>query len=388
MFIVFLLSASNYIIGVIPVNQTSPHEGFMSTWVYVFVTLIVPLLTWLINPKDLNQRIKSYFSRKKINVSELELSIRQLKLGMCNERQLSVDEFVQSYKYVFFPVVPNTSPNIIHITFINAIKGLEKLGLYVIVFIYDDYFNRVRGYNQKERKAYIANFTKRLQDMGIRKGQIVYESRIINNRTKSHKMLMTFLDVASKLTVNEIDALAIVNKHYVSADTKYIRKFKSLLNIIYPMCISSKIGFVLSGEDEKKLWETYAQNFDNGIMHLYISSLYASSGVLGNILDEENLSYADSIDVLREKISKALTNQQLHTNNVGIFYLVNYNHFILGKHIEFGNADGTTLKISSVDALVEFCKAQFDNGGIKRETLDILSGVAYNIFHFKKGERT
>jgi hypothetical protein len=362
-------------------------EWFQSPFVITLFSIVVSFLLWLITPQYLRQKLKKIFmpNSKIINTNELRSKIRELKLGIYNEGQLSVDEFVRSYKYVFFPVVPNKSPNIIHITFINAIKGLEKLGLYVLVFIYDDYFGKIRGYDFKERETYITNFSKRLQDMGIKRRQIIYESKVLKNKAKTHKMMMVFLDLASKLTVDKIDALSVVNRHYVNADTLYIRKFKSFLNIIYPKCISSKIGFVLSGEDEKKLWETYVKNVEKHIVHLYIDSLYNNEGMLGNILDEENLSFEDTIDTLKVKISNTLSEQNLYIDKSSIFYLFDYNFFILKKHIEFDNSDGNTLMISSVEKLIKYCKEQFDNGGIKPKTLDILSKTAYNIFHSNEG---
>lgn len=388
MLLLFVKSVSTALATVSPsVNQTTPLEWLQSPLAIIVFSVVIPLLTWLFTPQYVRQKLMLILvGRKKINTSELGVNIKKLNLGICNESRLSMEEFVHSHKYVFFPVVPNKSPNIIHITFINAIKGLEKLGLYVFVFIYDDYFSRVKDYSLEKRKTYISNFTKRLQDMGIRKNQIIFESDIIKSKFKARKMLTLFLSTASKLSVNDIDELAIVNKHYVKPDTKYIRKFKSVLNIVYPMCISSKIGFVLSGEDEKKLWETYVNNIDNDIVHLYIPSIYNNDGILGNILDEDNLSYEDTIESLKDKISKFLLGQRPYNIKSNIFYLLDNNYFNHGKHIEINDVNGSDIKISSTKKLVEFCNANFDNDDIKRKTLDILSQAAYNIFRKTKGE--
>ena len=381
----YLLSASSTTPSSSPA-QSQNYDWFQTPFAIILLSIIIPTLMWLITPQDIRRKLKLVFStwKNKIKIVELEENIKKLKLGISNENQLTIEEFVKTYRYVFFPVVPNKSPNIIHITFINAVKGLEKLGLRVYVFIYDDYFCKVRGYNIRERKTYIANFSKRLQEMGIKKSQIVYESSIIKSKPKTNKMINHFLDIASKMTVGEIDALSIVNSHYLTIDSKYIRKFKSLLNMTYPACVSSKIGFVLSGKDEKKLWETYVQRIDNGIVHLYIDALYNKTGGLGNVLDDENLSHEDSVEIIRDKISKLLTAQQAYNKDSSIFYLLNHNFFNFGKQIEF-DENGSILKIISVEKLIEYCEEQSKNGGIKRETLDILSATAYQIFHLTGG---
>jgi hypothetical protein len=347
-------------------------------------SIALAIFLWLINPRDIQTKIKQLFPRT-IDTKILHQGIHKLKLGIENETLLSGKKFINSNKYVFFPVVPNKSPNIIHVTFINVIKGLESLGLHVFVFIYDDYFGRVRNYNQKEKMSFINDFSKYLIDMGINKSQMIYESNIIKNKSKTNKIFQRFLYFSSTLSIQEINYLEIVNNHYVDANTKYIRKFKSFLNMLYLECISSKIGFVLSGKDEIALWQTYEKYFDNRIIHLYIDKYYNQINELGNILDDNNLSYGDSLETLKEKITKVLNGYEYYGTNMrdtNIFYLFSRNFYnIEGNTLKFQAPNDNILEISSVDKLLEYCIKHTQNGLIDIYILDILAETAYNIFH-------
>lgn len=357
-----------------------------SLWFIILTAIILPIIMWLVSPAELKKKVKKSLLHKKINNDLLSEKMEKLHLGISNDSQLLVDEFVNKYKYVFFPVVPNKTPNIIHITFINIIKNLEKLGLHVYVFIYDDYFCRVKGYNIKERKTYITNFAKSLQNMGIQKHQIIFESDFIKKGRKSKKTIETIYNITSKLTVKEANNLSVINGHYLNDESKYIRKFKSILNMAYPNCISSKIGFVLSGKDEQKLWEIYTENIDNNIVHLYIDALYTTNGSLSNVLDLEILSCEDSLEKIKDKVLKILNNPDTYNDNCSIFYLFKYNYFTEKKVILFQQQDGRSLEISTTDALIKYCEEQLNQGKIEVNTVNVISEIAYNIFHPKKGD--
>lgn len=354
-------------------------------WFAILTAIILPLVMWAVSPDTIKNKVKNFFKKNKMdkNISE---KLKKIHVGISNERQLLVDEFVTRYKYVFFPVVPNKTPNIIHVTFINTIKKLEKLGLKVYVFIYDDYFCRVKGYNLNERKTYITNFAKSLQKMGIKKKQIIFESDFIKKNRKAKKAIETIYSITSKLTINEANNLSVVNGHYLDDESNYIRKFKSILNMTYPNCISSKIGFVLSGRDEKKLWEVYANSIDENIVHLYIEALYTSNGSLSNILDVDILSCEDSLEKIKEKLSTILNDSNSYNENCSVFYLLKYNYFDEKKSITFQQKSGTYLEINAIDALIDYCKKQLLCGKIESITINTISQIVFKIFHPKEGE--
>lgn len=366
--------------------QTNQPEGIEnSTIFYIMTSIILPVLMWLITPKDFKKNVMRFFIRNKIDQNQLSENIKKLHLGIANEKQLNVEEFVKKYRYVFFPVVPNKTPNVIHITFINAIKGLEKLGLHVYVFVFDDYFCKVKGYGANEKKTYITNFVKTLQHIGIDKGQILFESDFLKKKRKSKKLISTIYSITSKLNITEVNELSIVNGHYLDSNSKYIRKLKSILNMIYPTCISDKIGFVLSGKDECKLWEIYQNKIDQKIIHLYIDSLYTIDGDLSNVLDSNILSCQDSIDDIKGKITILLNNISTYNKNCSMFYLLEHNYFIYDKKISFGKQNGKSVEISSTEALIDYCSEQLNSGKVNEETIDTLANITYKIFHPQKG---
>lgn len=369
-------------------EQTTSNNHFES-WQFVLLTAIVlPIFMWIISPKDIKEKIKNFLNKRQIDSKNLNSDIKKLNLGISNENQLLVDEFVNNFKYVFFPVVPNKSPNIIHVTFINAIKGLEKLGLHVYVFIFDDYFCKVKDYDTKERETYINNFSKSLQSMGIKKKQIIFESDYLKKKRKTKKIISTIYNITSKINIEEANGLSVVNEHYLNGKSKYIRNLKSILNMTYSQCISKKIGFVLSGKDEQKLWEIYVDKVDKNIVHLYIEALYTTPQNLTNILALDILSCEDSSEQIRQKVYGFLNDINVYNENCGIFYLLKNNYFIYGKEISFVKANGLSYSVSNIEALMKYCKEQMGNqGGIADDTVEAISEIVYNIFHLKKGEK-
>lgn len=365
-------------------NEDTISNNFLDSDFFVILTaIVIPIILWLISPQIIKNAIKDFFTRNKVNKDNLCEDIKKLHLGICNEQQLSIDEFVRKYRYVFFPVVPNKAPNVIHVTFINAIKGLEKLGLHVYVFIFDDYFCKVKMYGSKERKTYVTNFTKSLCKMGIKKKQVLLESKFVKKSFKAKRVVLTLYRIASKLSVAEANNLSVVNSHYINDNSKYIRKFKSILNMVYFNTISTKIGFVLSGEDECKLWETYTKEIDSNIVHLYINKLYTENGGLSNVLDTNILSCEDSFDAMKEKVSRILNDCNTYNINCSIFYLLEHNYFIYGKNISFEQQDGTVIRISTTSKLIEYCKKQLGKGKVEENTINAIAKTAHEIFHNK-----
>lgn len=359
-----------------------PNNGFSnSLWFILLTTFVIPVLMWFFSPQYIKNKIRKIISRNKIDVNGLDNEIRRLHLGIVNENQLSIDEFVNKYRYVFFPVVPNKTPNVIHITFINAIKGLEKLGFHVYVFIFDDYFCKVMEYSIKERNTYITNFVKSIHKLGINKHQILFESDFIKGGRRTKNIITTIYNITSKLSVEDVNDLSVINDHYLNGKSKYIRKFKSILNMTYPNCVLSKTGFVLSGEDEQKLWNMYKEKVDSNIVHLYIQALYTATGELSNVLDKNILSCEDSLDTIKKKISDILNEPRAYKENCSVFYLLNHNYFINDNTISFLQKDGTSIQIKSITALIKFCHEQLSKGAVEENTINEIAKIAYQIFH-------
>ena len=109
---------------------------------WILLSIIVPIVLWLINPMDFKRLVKNFF--KNIFSGEIKVdSIIDLEnkgLIIENKELLMDKNLVKKNNYIFWPVVPTDSPNIIYAIFINYLNYLSKDGLRIIVFVFDYYF--------------------------------------------------------------------------------------------------------------------------------------------------------------------------------------------------------------------------------------------------------
>ena len=114
--------------------------------------------------------------------------LKKIGLTIVKEELLSMEYFVKKKKYVYFPVVPRDKFSIIHYTFSYVIKELENLGLKVIIFVFDDYYAKVKDIDNEIRKLHIKNFTNFFREAGVN-SRVIYESKINRTNKRNRRFL-------------------------------------------------------------------------------------------------------------------------------------------------------------------------------------------------------
>lgn len=357
----------------------------------IIATIVLPVLLWYYTPQELKDKlhtgIKRTSNNKTTKYNQFIEGLQKNNVILSNDNILSSEFFIEKKRYVYFPVVPRQELNIIHLTFSKVIKNLENLGLHVIIFIFDDYYGRVKNLNCDVRKEHISNFVESLRKLGIT-GNIIYESKVYNDKKYIQKFLKNYLDLTSIFTVKEIKELNSINK-YILDNTKHIRYEKVFLNIAHLMCLPYKFGYVLSGADETKMWQDFIKKYEERrnrianteVVLLSIPKVYNIKGEVSNVLDTSSFSYTNNTQTIKKMIGGNLENKSLIRKDCGIFYVLNNIYFEEKSQLmlTISNSDIKTFK--NIDEFVSYCVS---NDVSKNEFLinslcDILSKIYHNV---------
>lgn len=354
----------------------------------VTASIILPVIFWLYTPHEIKKSLfknKSNTNTKFINYDKFIEDLQKYNVSLNNDEKLSSEHFIKEMKYVYFPVVPRRELNIIHLTFSKVIKNLEKLGLKVIIFIFDDYYGKIKNLDFKVRDEHIINFVNSLRSIGIN-SKIVFESKVYDDKKYAQKLLKKVLKLSSIFSVKEIENLNSINK-YISKNAKHIRHEKIFLNIANFMCLDYKFGYILSGADETKMWQDFikvygdrcGRNIDTEVVLLSIPKVYNIKGEVSNVLDTLSFSYTNNKKAIKITIEGNLKNKDLIRKDCGIFYILQNLYFEEKKELILHISDSDIKKYKNIDALIEYCK--INNVDTNQFFIESLYKVISKIYH-------
>ena len=339
---------------------------------WILLSIIVPIVLWLINPMDFKRLVKNFF--KNIFSGEIKVdSIIDLEnkgLIIENKELLMDKNLVKKNNYIFWPVVPTDSPNIIHAIFINYLNYLSKDGLRIIVFVFDYYYRLIKQKNNKLCDEEVSQFVNGLYKLGLKNcnHNIVYESKIFAKSSTNRIILEKLLNYFSNIDIGSIEKIG-KQKGYMKNSTKLIRYIKPCLNMLYLNAIKKKFGFTLSGYDEKPLWDTFKKYIPEGknirLTNLYIPKMHSITGRDTDVLDKiDNITLNDSISDIRNKLIKL---DYINIPNSTINYLLEKNLFLFDKEITIKLQDEKSTK--RYNSLKEI-KDDLKNNIISKESVD------------------
>ncbi|MFP5131022.1 hypothetical protein ACJEEO_11385 [Phocaeicola coprocola] len=351
------------------------------------LSLIISFIQWLFKPKQIYNYIFSL--HKKRNCKQIKQVLKD-SLLVNNDSSLDIDKFVTRNHYVYFPVVPKANLSIIHLTFINKIYTLNKIGLKVLIFVFDEYYMRTIKSSRDVANVDIGNFIDQLKNKGIRKTDILLESQVNRNKALAKRILQRVLDLSSMISLR--DMLDIKNKtaSYIRNNDFYIKFQKILFNMAYAS-VFKKIGFVLCGEDEIYMWQKFidienkrdTSSFSSRIVILSIKKMKNTKGNITSIWDEKNLSTNTSKDIIRKGIEENCSDISLISKECGIFYLLDNVYFSNYNSIEINSNNNSGFNFKDIDSLIEyFIKCKEDNENLD-EAIESLTDVVYNILNQK-----
>ena len=364
------------------------------------VDIFLSLVTWLVPSEKVKEGVKDMMAQHKVNTKKLKDNIRDLNLGIANEDSLNNEVSVRKRSTVFFPVVPRRNLSIIHLVFANAIRGLSALGLNVKIFVFDDYYRRVKSCTESVGKEDIKNFISEFTNRGVKRNNIVLESDLLSKPADAQKLLFRIRELGSKKTIKEIKELREKTSAFTKEDDAYIRQEKILYNLAY-ISMFENIGFVLCGADEVPMWDAFI-NLENNtqggktelsqLVILSIPKMKNSNGDDTGIWDEGNLCTDKDIQTIKDKIRENLP-KTLRRKDCGVFYLLANLFFAQGKEYKFvvEESDGSgenTILIKTIDKLISKIGAQYneDTKEISERIVDDLANCIYEIMHEQKKE--
>ena len=353
------------------------------------IALFVAILTWII-PSD---KLYDFFKKitpKSISILEQKQknkidSIFKYGLLTSSDRVLLSDvAHLAKNKYVYWPVTPTATPNIIHKTFINYTKILTGFGLKINVLVFDKYYMIMKN-NSAASLSEVKQFVNTLKFMGLPTNcKILYESK----QSKKRLNFQSFLGLSQQLFVSDMININ-QSKKYISESniTSYIRYTKPILNMIYLSTSSKKYSFTLSGADEQILWDAFSRtNLYNRyrLINLYIPIMNGLMGAKSEALDRDyNVTFSDSLEDIENKLNQysqkidSMTLNQREIENSFIFYLLH--------HLKFVKNEGITVKLLNNTDKREYKNCLMLYNDFKDKLIDYndLADCIYSLIHTK-----
>lgn len=355
-------------------------------------SIVLPVLLWWYTPKYVCERIKYILSlmSKDIDSENLKQDLEKAHLRVSNDASISVKQFILLNRYVYFPVVPKANLSIIHLTFINRIKHLKKLGLKLKIFVFDEYYMRAIKGELHSSRIDIDNFVNELVSRGIDPVDIILESTINGNKRIARKVLRRVLDLSAMVTIQDMIEIKRETAPYVKDEHSYIKFQKILFNMAYAS-VFSEIGFVLAGEDEIFMWQKFVElekmrdsvSISSRIIILSIDKMKNMKGKVSSIWDEGNLCTDKDIGIVKQKIRENCSNISLIDDSCGIFYLLRNVYFVNdNKRLEL-KIGARSLMVYNIGDLVNYCKQYYNQSEELEDIVNSLSDIVYKILHNK-----
>jgi len=348
------------------------------------IALPITLILWLWpNSTPIKQRIANLFIHR-IDADKIR-HLESSGLTIANKELLADDQFARRSHYVYWPVVPTASPNLIHAMFVYFAKQLIEAGLHINLIIFDEYYGAIKRKEKKIATADTKHFVRVLKAMGLPEHRmtIIFESSLRSQRGRKRSWSIT--QIAASLSLGELKNISSM-KQYIGDDAPSLRFLKPILNMKYLAVTSEYYGFTLSGKDEKILWDTYAEKADDAryykLTNLYIPTMLSIEGKSTNALDwVQNMTTTDSFADLEHKVQRSLSELK---EDSGIFYILEYMFFKPGRSVPLKTIAGETRDVTSKQMLLDgLSKSDF---GDPKQVAHALAAIAHNILHGNKGE--
>lgn len=339
---------------------------------------VTTLVLWYFNKDDLNRLIKNYYHPwKGINTKGI-IELEKSRLIIENKEFLNDVNISKKFKYVFWPVVPTDSPNLIHLLSVFYLTKLSDNGLRIIVFIFDSYYEMIQAKSKEIAKQKVDKFEKDLYEMGFKKCwfKVERESNYINkNNGVDSDFAKRFYTYMGSLKYSEIIRL---QKPYFENDTPSIRFFKPILNMLYLNLVPFNIGFTFSGFDEKQLWDTFSTNAVDGhnqrLTNIYLPILPNLSGGVTNVLDKlNNITHDDSIVNIHDKLKAS----EQYLVNGSLIHIIFDIVIKANKMLKVNVNDIDCRTYSSFDKIEDDIKNEI----LKEKILMSISNEIYELFH-------
>ena len=237
----------------------------------------------------------------KINISAIN-KLEDCGLQIENKDILSEETTIKKKNIIYFPVVPTSKPNIIHLLFAFYIRKLLSFGLNVNIFVFDDYCMRKDKNNQENVDSDVINFIqifkKYIGNDNNQRLTIIKESSFIKSDRKSRKVLVSLLEKSSELKRGEMKQ--IQQNKPINDNEVFSRYMKPLYNMSFLSLTSKKYGFTLSGLDEKPLWDCYNKNFK--VESYKLCNLYIPTIDNTEARDTADIGHSANSDLILNKV--------------------------------------------------------------------------------------
>jgi len=319
----------------------------------------------------------------KIKVSEIQ-NLENLALQIENKKILSEEATLKKKNIIYFPVVPTSKPNIIHLLFAFYVKKLLSFGLSVNIFVFDDYCMRKDKNNRANMDSDVTNFIhvfKKYIGNNNNRLKIIKESSFIKSNRKSRKVLISLLEKSSELKRGEIKQ--IQQGKPINENEAFSRYMKPLYNMSFLSLTSKKYGFTLSGLDEKPLWDCYNKNFNKesyNLCNLYIPTIDNTEA-----RDTNNISHSANHDLILEKVESNFVNIDNIPINSNVSLFLKILTFGDNKCITYTDSNNNSISINNWDNLLQSIKKASDSD--KENIYNSISISINNLINNKKNEQ-
>ena len=326
--------------------------GVLATLIFAFIPLggwvesiplllriaIVILLLFLFFVYKIYQ-----LATNKVNVFEIK-ELEKLGLKIENQGILLENETIKQKNVIYFPVVPTSKPNIIHLLFAFYLRKLLSFGLYVHIFVFDDYCMRKDKNNQANVDSDVTNFIhvfkKYIGCKNNRRLTIIKKSSFIKSSNKSREVLISLLEKSSELKCREIKQ--IQQNKPINENEVFSRYMKPLYNMSFLSLTSKKYGFTLSGLDEKPLWDCFNKNFK--VESYKLCNLYIPTIENTEARDTGDICHSANSDLILNKVKGNFANIDNIPENSNISLFLKILIFGDNKYVTYTSDNEITIK--------------------------------------------
>lgn len=318
----------------------------LQRWTRIAIVIVLLFIYW---------GYKFYqYKNVKIDVKKIR-ELEKVGLKIDHGDILAEAHTLKKKNIIYFPVVPTSKPNIIHLIFAYYLEKLIACGLKVHIFVFDFYSMRIDDKQKNITDEEVKNFISILGKWigSAKKITVSKENDFVKSKRKSQKIFLSMLGKASTLTLGDIKQIQQKKEHYINDDTKFARFMKPLYNILFLSFTlrGKKYGFTLSGEDEKPLWSLYSSKFEDKegykLCNLYIPTIKLSHAK-DNI---NNIYYQENEDSIYDKVQKNFNDLSNIPEKSCVSLFLQLLIFGNGKCISYPDSNNNQFNIISWDNL-------------------------------------
>jgi hypothetical protein len=342
----------------------------------IFGAIIIPFFAWYFKKEEVERLIHKYSPFKRIHRDSI-LKLEDSHLIIENKEFLNDFRVSKKFKYIFWPVTPTDSPNLVHLLSIYYLNKLSESGLRIIVFVFDSYYEMIQNNSTNVAHQKVLKFQEELKKMGLRNCwyKIESESKYIDDVSANTEFAKRFYKYMGSLNYGDLMKL---KKPHVEDHTPSIRFFKPTLNMLYLKLVPYKIGFTFSGYDEKALWDTFIKNKVDGqnmrLTNFYLPTLPTLSGGQTDVLDKTNNITVD--DSENDIYNKIFSNQQC-LEDKGLIRMTLEVFLMTGETISIQINNTDFKKYSRFEEI----ESDLQDDKLKKKIISSISQEIYGLFH-------